>query len=652
MAGRTTDRPGQGAILDPRSIATLKESGATVESVWTPNEMQVRMLQRTEFEILVAGGKAGGKSHGAIFWMVKGNPDKPDYDEDGKPILVNMSYTHHPRFLGAVIRLNEKDLADWVDQARPFYEGVLGGTYTKNPAEFRWPSGARIFLGHAQDSNAWTKYAGQNITRFFIDEAGQIRDMQTYDIIRSCCRSLVPDLRAQILLTANPDGPGMQWLFDRFIEPRTADGVPIKHPIYDRPINDADGGLIELIETGENPFTHEKVTRNRVWVPSYITDNPHAMASTDYIATLATMQDPKMRRAYLLGDWKALRGTYFDNFRRETHTYDPLRRPRANWWRVTASLDWGFVHESAAYWHQQDPETKQNLVYKEFVTNRTDPVELGAELARQSMPELRVQGSLTFHVSHDLYHERIGEFTWVELIAKGVQRVLGEGTCYIPEVLMKRLRDSYQMEGKEWDESIEDRVLNKEISGIVFRRAPKARAVGFMYMRSLMRMEPLISAVDAKPDWDIALRLSQEGSIADYATYLNSFKREVEILPQLLISQACPRLIEAIPKAIHSAEDVLDVDKMHFLGQDSLDSCRYLLAGIRDSKPTAMPRQLERERQLSEARRRNPELTTADMIWIARGIEDREAAEDGNADGFCLGRGARGARYRSVEDVM
>lgn len=620
--------------------------------------MQVRMCLRTEFEILVAGGKAGGKSAGATFWMVKGNPDKPDYDEDGNPILVNMSYIHHPRFLGAVIRANEKDLADWVDRARPFYEGVLGGTYTKNPAEFRWPSGARVFLGHAQDSNAWTKYAGQNIVRFFIDEAGQIRDMQTYDIIRSCCRSMVPELRPQILLTANPDGPGQGWLFDRFIEPKNRDGVAILHPTAKdkdgnpRPIYDSDQGLITILETGENPFTHEQVSKDRVWVPSYITDNPHAMANGDYVATLATMSDDKLRRAYLLGDWKALRGTYFDIFNRNTHTYDPATRPRASWWRSTASLDWGFVHETAAYWHQQDPETKQNLIYKEFVTNRTDPVELGAELARQSMAELRVQGSITFHVSHDLYHERIGEFSWIELIGKGVQRVLGEGMCYIPEVLMKRLRDSYQIEGREWDEGIEERILSKEITGIVFRRAPKARAVGFMYLRSLMRMEPLVKPTDDKVDWDIALRLSQEGSIGDYATYLNSFKRETEILPQLLISKACPRLIESIPKAIHSEQDPSDIDSAHFVGADELDSLRYLLAGIRDSKPTAMPRQLERERQLSEARRRNPELTTADMIWIARGIEQREAEEDGSKDGFCLGRGARGSRYRGVEDVM
>lgn len=645
-------------MLGPDAQAALLASGHQIENVWTPNAMQERALLRLEDEVGVLGGKYGGKTEMGRMWLVGGNPHLPDYDGDGNANLVNQSYVYHPRFLGVVIRLNEKDLAEWVDRAIPYYEGILGGTYTKNPAEFRWPSGARVFLGHAQDASAWTKYQGQNIVRFLIEEAGQIPDIDTFDKLRSCCRSLYEEMRAQIMLTANPGGKGQAWIFDRFIEPKDRNGDPILHPTEKgedgnpRPILESDGGLVPITEKVANPFTGEEITSTRVWVPSYLTDNPHALRDTKYIANLATMQDEKLRRAYLFGDWRALRGTYFDIFNRKTHTYDPASRPLASWWRASGSLDWGFAHESAVYFHRMDPETKQNLVYKEFVTNRTDPIELGAEIARQATPELRVQGSITFHVSHDLYQERIGEFSWVELIGKGVQRILGEGTCYIPQVIIERLKANYQIQGKEWDEGIEGRILSKEISGIVFRRAPKSRAVGFMYLRALMRMEPLIVAPPEVPNWDIALQLSQEGSIGDYATYLNSFKREIEILPQLLISQACPRLIEAIPKAIHSEENPDDIDKGHFLGYDSLDSLRYLMSGIREQKPTAMPRQLDRERQLSEARRRNPELTTADMIWIARGIEDRESAEDANADGFCLGRGARGSRYRSVEDVM
>lgn len=645
-----SDQKPIGMMLGAAGKSALASSGITVEDAWIPNDMQRRAMTRSESEVAVLGGKYGGKTEMGRMWMVSGNWDQPDFDAEGKSLPVNQSYTNHPNFLGAVIRLNEKDLAEWVDRAIPYYCDLLGGEYTKSPSEFRWQTGARIFLGHAQDSNAWTKYQGQNIVRFLIEEAGQMPDVEVFDQIRSCCRSLYPEMRAQIMLTANPGGRGQQWIFDRYIEPKDRDGHPVMHPTAKdgkgdpRPILEFDKGLITIEERVKNPFGGPDISNTRVWIPSYLSDNPHALNNTAYIANLATMQDEKMRRAYLLGDWKALRGTYFDIFSRDTHTYDPRQRPLASWWRATASLDWGFVHESAAYWHKLDPETKQNLIYKEFVTNRTDPVELGAELARGSMEELRTQGSLTFHVSHDLYQDRIGDFTWIELIAKGAQRIIGEGNCYIPEIVVARLHEQCRIDGKEWDDELGKRILSKEISGITFRRAPKARAVGFMYLRSLMRLEPLIKAPQTAPDFDMALRICQEGSANDYLSYLKSFDREVEILPQLLISQACPRLIEAIPKAIHSTEDPNDIDKGHFLGHDSLDSLRYLMAGIRDAGPSKMPQHLEREHLLMQAHKRMPHLTTADMIWISRGIEERQAQEAQSEDGFTFTRASRAGR--------
>jgi hypothetical protein len=634
-SGRYLSRVKTAHLADVKSIESITDDGveeAQCITVDNPNGLYIT----DDFTVT-------HNSFGAIFWLVKGNVDKPDYDEQGNPILVNMSYVYHPHFLAAVIRLNEKDLAEWVDKARPYYEGVLGGTYTKNPSEFRWKSGARIFCGHAQDSNAWTKYQGQNITRFLIEEAGQIPDIDTYDQIRSCCRSTYQEMRAQILLTANPGGPGQGMLFDRFIEPKDRDGNPIL--IDGKPITT---GLVRIVEKAKNPFTGEDIESDRVWVPSYLSDNPHALANTSYIAALATMSNEKLKRAYLFGDWRAMQGTYFDNFSRETHTYDPRQRYVADWWRATASLDWGFVHESAAYWHKQDPETKQHLIYREFTTTRTDPVELGAELARRSLPELKAQGSLTFHVSHDLYHERIGDFTWIELIAKGVQRVLGDSQCYMPEVVLKQVQERYRMEGRQWDESIEDRIWTKEVSGIVFRRAPKSRAVGFMYMRSLMRMEPLLDTENPLPDMELAQRIVQEGTLENYVAYLNSFKREVEILPQLLISQDCPVLIDAIPKCIHSEENPEDISDKHFRGLDSIDSIRYLLSGIRDATPTVMPKELNRLRQLEEARRRNPTLTTADMITISRSIEQQEAEADAEISSFNRGRASRALRNQRL----
>lgn len=635
-------RVASGTILSPEDLGNL--TNVEVKTVWTPNPKQLRVLQRKEFEVFCAASKYSGKTEMSRIWMVRGNMDQPNYDESGQPILPNISYTYHPNFLGAVIRLNEKDLSEWVDRARPYYEDVLGGVFTKNPAEFRWPSGARIFLGHAQDTNAWTKYQGQNIVRFLIEESGQIPDIETFDMIRSCCRSLYPEMQAQILLTANPGGRGQAWQFDRYIEPKDRQGHPVMHPTENRPIIQEDGGFITIPEPTKNPFTGETIIMTRVWAPLYFVDNPHAMSDTSYIGVLATMQDEKMKRAYLFGDWKAFQGSYFDIFTKERHTYDPNSKIVSDWWKPTASLDWGFQHESAAYWHKQDPDTRQNIVYKEFCTNHTDPYELGAELARRSLPELRVHGSLTFHVSHDLFHDRIGDITWAEMIAKGAQKELGQGTCYVPDVIITRVKEQYRIEGKEWDEEEAEYILNKPISGIVFRRAPKARAVGFMYLRSLMRVTPAISVRKEGVNWEVATKILQEGTSEDYSNYIRSFNAVQEVLPQMLISQACPRLIEAIPKAIHSPDHPEDVDDKHFTGMDQIDSLRYLMTGIRDESPSRMPKNLQANQEMDRVMRQHPEYTTRDLIWVAKGVQERIDEEDSPGEGFCLGRGS--SRFR------
>jgi hypothetical protein len=638
-----------GVTGGPRLEERLKERGIQVRIAWAPTEGQARAIIRHEDEVFMAGSKGGGKSDAGIAWMVKGNSSLPDFDKDGKPILVNQSYVYHPKFLGAVIRLNEKDLAEWVDRAIPLYCGLLGADYTKNPSEFRWvKSGARIFVGHMKDQDAYTKYQGQNIVRFLIEEAGQIPSLERFDEIRSCCRSIYPEMKAQIFLTANPGGPGTGWLFDRYLEPKDRDGKPIKHPKENRPILYTDKGMIPIVEAVENPFTHQMIQTTRVWVPSFLTDNPHIANNQQYIAALATITDEKKRRAYLFGDWLALSGNYFDLFRKDTHTYEPMSRPLASWWRATGSLDWGFVHESAAYKHKQDPETKQHLVYEEYVTSRTDPVELGEALARWWMPELRIQGSVILHVSHDLFHNKIGEFTWADLISKGVQRVLGKDMCYLPDQLIKQLKEQYQLEGKEWSEEMEQRILAKPITGLVLRRAPSARAVGFMYLRSLMRVESKIPQSTERPNMEVATRILNEGTAEQYVAYLQSFNPQTEILPQMLISQACTRLIDAIPKGQHDDKNPEDLAAEHFVGMDSLDSLRYLMGGIRDAKPTAMPIELERERRIQQARQRNPTMSVMELCYLNDSISDELKAQQGTDEAFCLGRNARASRRMEI----
>ena len=63
-----------------------------------------------------------------------------------------------------------------------------------------------------------------------------------------------------------------------------------------------------------------------------VEDNYHLMKSSPtYLKTLANMPED-VRRAYRYGDWNAIGGNYFKEFREELHTMKPFKIP-AHWTR-------------------------------------------------------------------------------------------------------------------------------------------------------------------------------------------------------------------------------------------------------------------------------------------------------------------------------
>ena len=64
---------------------------------------------------------------------------------------------------------------------------------------------------------------------------------------------------------------------------------------------------------------------------------------------------PHLRRAFLDGDWEVFAGQYFDNFDVRRHTARAEQIEWKPWWPRWISIDWGFEHPSATYWHAAAP---------------------------------------------------------------------------------------------------------------------------------------------------------------------------------------------------------------------------------------------------------------------------------------------------------
>jgi len=532
--------------------------------LWSPQAgQQEDLMLRYEFETFIGGEKGSGKSWAAIGWLVRGNLDKSPDDPMYTP--VDMTYVNSPKFRAAVIRRNIDDLNDWVGKAKVVYE-AMGAKLTKQPYEFTWPSGAKVIMLHMSDKDSYMRVTGQQIIRLFWDEVTFEPNLDTYIKVFSSIRSSDKRLRPQILLAANPEGPGLNWVKQRFVKYRDEKGnkVPpgqtIKVPSWD-PINK------KTVYT-TRVFLAWQLAQNRI-----LLDNDPA-----YIARLASIPNESLRRAYLYGDWDAAGGQVFTEFRPEgpigdepanaRHVYQDGSIPLQPWWPRYMAMDWGYRHHAAAFKFCVAPDGRL-FVYDEMVIAKFGSREWGAELARWCQREFvdfarhDVAPVITLFLSPDAMGKRDETNTPAQSIAAGIATVLGDNSAEIFDV-----RDT---EMDHW-KGLEVRSKAR----IRIRSAKNQRVAGWNYIHELMRFTPVSQADWGQYDPAYAEKLLVEEGSNRYFAYMKSFEQKTtEVLPKLQISSRCRHLIDAIPTLASDPSNIEDVLKAATVQDDVADAWRY-----------------------------------------------------------------------------
>jgi phage terminase large subunit len=90
-----------------------------------------------------------------------------------------------------------------------------------------------------------------------------------------------------------------------------------------------------------------------------------------------------LRQAFLNGDWNVYAGQYFDLFDLRLHTARAEQLGLEPWWPRWISIDWGFEHPSAVYWHAARPDGAV-ITYREFVANHLSPRMLAQAIAERT----------------------------------------------------------------------------------------------------------------------------------------------------------------------------------------------------------------------------------------------------------------------------
>lgn len=277
---------------------------------------------------------------------------------------------------------------------------AMQGKYREDKHRVTWTNGSTLEFGYLLNENDVYNYQGSEFLFIGFDELTHFT-LKQWQYLTS--RNRHPGKRATMAGATNPGNIGHAWVKALWIDKEPAPGMdePEKY-------NPADYAFIR----------------------AFISDNPIYANDQNYLRTLDGL-GKDLRKALLEGLWDVFAGQYFDVFNEQRHV--GVRRGSEictrglkatsyeiqPWWPKWVSMDWGFAHEFAVYWHTTAPDGR-HITYREWVDKGITPRMLGEGLVERSIDaQGRAEKIQQFFLSPDAFADRTGEST----IAQQIQEV-------------------------------------------------------------------------------------------------------------------------------------------------------------------------------------------------------------------------------------
>ncbi|HUJ41274.1 MAG TPA: terminase family protein [Candidatus Acidoferrales bacterium] len=226
-----------------------------------------------------------------------------------------------------------------------------------------WRNGSLTQFGYSRSEHDIYQYQGAEFLFIGVDELTQFT-LGQWTFLTSRNRCPVPGTSPSMAGATNPGGIGHTWVKSLWIDRRAPPGF-------------------------ENPEQYN--AEEYEYIPALLRDNPVYKDDGNYLRSLQALP-ARMRLAYLEGDWNIFAGQFFDVFdlRKNVLPAAEMARPcAASWLPRWISIDWGFEHPAAVYWHVQDgsEDTGHTYTYREFIAQRMSPRVLAHEIIERSRGE-------------------------------------------------------------------------------------------------------------------------------------------------------------------------------------------------------------------------------------------------------------------------
>lgn len=289
-----------------------KSPGQWEQAVWAPQPgSQLAFLSSVHvFEVLYEGTRGPGKTD-----------------------CLLMDFAQHigkgfgSEWRGILFRRTYKQLADVVTKSKKWFKRIFPGAIF-NEQDYRWtfPSGEVLYFRYMDNPDDYWNYHGHAYPWIAFEELTTWADDKCYKVMMSCCRSTRMGMPRCYRATANPYGPGHNWVKTRFQLPHMR------------------GRLIRGL-AGEPPRVaiHGKLSENKVLLH----------ADPDYPNKIrAAARNPSELAAWIEGSWDITAGGMFDDlWRSEIHVVQTP--PFYLWpkrWKVDRTFDWGSSKPFAVLW--------------------------------------------------------------------------------------------------------------------------------------------------------------------------------------------------------------------------------------------------------------------------------------------------------------
>lgn len=271
------------------------------------NPKQKLFCQARTRYVAYGGARGGGKSHVLRIKAVGGACTYPGI----RILIVRREYPELEQTIILPIRaMVPPELAS--------YNGTMRCLFFAN--------GSMIKFGHYGAGDD-VEYQGQEYDWIFMDEATQFTEAQ-FRTLGACLRGAAKIPR-RMYLTCNPGGIGHAWVKRLFVS--------------------------KTYREGENP-------KDYCFIAATVDDNPQLLEGSPEYKQMLDLLPDDVRQAWRYGDWDALAGTYFPEFRNETHVIEPFVRVPSEW-KIYRAFDYG-LDMFACLWIAVDFDGR-GYVYRE-----------------------------------------------------------------------------------------------------------------------------------------------------------------------------------------------------------------------------------------------------------------------------------------------